>query len=75
MWAGCPHAHPSAKAQVTAYRNGRDGLARNGPDNYPRPGYITWQQALKAWTAQQEKAKPVDPIIGDTSRGSLLPAP
>lgn len=67
---GCPHLHSSAKAQVRQYRNGTNGLANYGHDPYPRPGVVTWRAALAAWEAE----KPVDPIIGDPARGSLLPA-
>lgn len=33
---GHPDLAPSAARQVTAYRNGRNGLANNGPDDGPR---------------------------------------
>lgn len=71
IWIGCPHVSSGAAAQVAQYRAGLNGLAGRGRDTYPRPGVVTWQTALAAWEAE----KPVDPIIGDTSRGSLLPAP
>jgi hypothetical protein len=45
IWIGCPHLDPTAARQVTAYRNGRNGLANNGPDKSPRVTPITWQAA------------------------------
>ena len=41
---GCPDLSPAAARQVTAYRNGRNGLANNGRDTGPKVGYITWEQ-------------------------------
>lgn len=38
-------ASRGAKAQVVAYRNGRDGLARNRPDNGPDADYVTWERS------------------------------
>jgi hypothetical protein len=37
---GNDKASPEAKQQVEAYRNGRDGLASNGPDRWWRPKHI-----------------------------------
>ncbi|MGD7704647.1 hypothetical protein [Microlunatus sp. Y2014] len=49
IWIGCPHVSSGAANQVTAYRNGRNGLASNARDNGPRPGVVTWSDALDAW--------------------------
>lgn len=43
-----------ARAQVTAYKNGRNGLANDRPDDGPRVGYITWEQYLKAHPQDEE---------------------
>jgi hypothetical protein len=43
--AGCPHASKAAKRQLTKVKQGRDGLARNGPDYEPKVTYRTWRQA------------------------------
>lgn len=45
---GCIHASPAAKRQVTAYRNGRNGLSNNGPDTGPRVPFVSWQIASLA---------------------------
>lgn len=42
---GCPHLSSGAADQVNDYRNGRNGLANNGPDTGPDVAYITWQDA------------------------------
>jgi hypothetical protein len=46
---GEPDLSPAARRQVTAYRNGHNGLANNGPDDGPK-GYtgVTWESYLKA---------------------------
>lgn len=46
---GCPHLHWQAANQVTAWRNGRNGLANNRADrDRTRPSIIrTWAQALE----------------------------
>lgn len=46
---GEPDLSPAARRQVTAYRNGHNGLANNGPDDGPK-GYIdvTWESYQKA---------------------------
>jgi hypothetical protein len=36
----------AAKAQVTAYKNGRNGLANNGPDDGPRVAYDVYRQDI-----------------------------
>ena len=41
---GDKQLHPSAAAQVTAYRKGRNGLASNGPDDGPKVSFRTWEQ-------------------------------
>lgn len=38
---GCPDLSSGARNQVTAYKNGRNGLATNGPDDGPRT-YVSW---------------------------------
>jgi hypothetical protein len=43
---GCPHASTGAKAQVTQYRNGQNGLANRGRDDGPNVPEITWREAL-----------------------------
>jgi len=51
---------PSAARQVTAYRAGRDGLARNLPDNTWRPKPIptfTWAKYQRAQAAAFKAAK------------------
>lgn len=48
-----------AKAQVVAYRLGRDGLARNRADTEPRPGYVSW--AGSRYNPANAPAKPVKP--------------
>lgn len=45
---GNERAADSAKRQVTAYRNGRNGLANNGPDDGPRVGVHTFAYPPKA---------------------------
>lgn len=48
---GCPHASNSAKDQVTAYRNGRDGLLANGHSYGPNVSPRTYRQALAQLTS------------------------
>lgn len=38
---GCPDLSSGARSQVTAYKNGRNGLANNGADDGPR-AYVSW---------------------------------
>lgn len=38
---GCPDLSSGARAQVTAYKNGRNGLRNNGPDTGSR-AYVSW---------------------------------
>jgi hypothetical protein len=45
IWQGCPHLSSGAADQVVDYKNGRDGLADNGPDQSPHVKPITWQDA------------------------------
>jgi hypothetical protein len=60
---GCPHAHYSAKAQVTSCNNGGNGLAGNGPDDGPRTGVQwplrTWSAGI-LWAASQASSPGVD---------------
>jgi hypothetical protein len=49
---GCPDLSSGAKKQVTAYRNGLNGLANNGPDKSPHVPYITWQDALAKYESE-----------------------
>ena len=48
---------PSAARQVTSYRNGRNGLANNGPDDAPRPNPLP----LFVWPAPKPAARPTGP--------------
>lgn len=41
IWIGCPHLSSGAKAQVTMYRDGYNGLANWGRDTGPRVGFIS----------------------------------
>lgn len=52
---GEPDLSPAARRQVTAYRNGHNGLANNGPDDGPK-GYtgVTWESYQKAHTTEDE---------------------
>ncbi|MGH3503873.1 MAG: hypothetical protein ACRDQA_23705 [Nocardioidaceae bacterium] len=61
VWIGCPHLSSGAAYQVTAYRNGRDGLAANRADRFPRPGYTTWQDALSSWEHELNKVGVLTP--------------
>lgn len=47
---GCPDLSSGAAYQVTAYKNGRNGLANNGKDDGPRT-YVgwTWEKYKKAY--------------------------
>lgn len=50
---GDPDLSPAARDQVTAYKNGRNGLASNGPDDGPRKWVNTtwekWEKAHPNW--------------------------
>ena len=54
LWIGCPHLHSSAAAQVTSWKNKRNGLRSNALDrDTTRPSPIRdWKQGL-AWAKQQ----------------------
>ena len=54
LWIGCPHLDPSAAAQVTSWKNKRNGLRSNSLDrDTTRPTPIRdWKQGL-AWATQQ----------------------
>jgi hypothetical protein len=54
--AGCSHASKAAKRQLTKVKNGRDGLARNGPDYEPKVTYRTWRQAWSKYTKHSATA-------------------
>ena len=41
---GCPDLSDEARGQVVDYRNGRDGLLGNGPDDGPDVPFTTWEQ-------------------------------
>jgi hypothetical protein len=43
-----------AADQVTAYKNGRNGLKGNGKDDGPKVAYTTWAQYLKAHPQDEE---------------------
>lgn len=46
---GCPDLSSAAAAQVVDYKNNRNGLASNGPDDGPRTWVnVTWETYLKA---------------------------
>lgn len=47
---GCPHVSSSARDQITDYKNGRNGLANNGPDPGPRITLPTWRDAIAKYT-------------------------
>ena len=63
---GCPHAHPDARAQITAAFQGGDGLGGNVPDD-PRladalvPGR-TWRQGI-AWHRSQERLRKLRSVL------------
>ena len=53
-----PGLSPQARQQCTAYANARDGLARNGPDPYPRPkqtGFPKTQPEEEDMNADQDR--------------------
>lgn len=54
LWIGCPHLHAQAAAQVTSWRNLRNGLRSNTLDrDKTRPSPIrNWEQGL-AWATAQ----------------------
>ena len=54
LWIGCPHLHAQAAAQVTSWRNLRNGLRSNTLDrDRTRPAPVRdWIQGL-AWATQQ----------------------
>ena len=54
LWIGCPHLHDQAAAQVTSWRNLRNGLRSNTLDrDKTRPSPIrNWEQGL-AWATAQ----------------------
>ena len=43
-----------ARAQVQAYKDGRNGLANDRPDDGPRVGFTTWEQYLKSHPEDEE---------------------
>ena len=47
--SGKTNASPGAKTQISAYLNGRDGLAGNGPDTSPRP------KPIPRWSHKRNK--------------------
>ena len=54
LWIGCPHLHAQAAAQVTSWRNLRNGLRSNTLDrDQTRPAPVRdWTRGL-AWATQQ----------------------
>jgi hypothetical protein len=63
----------AARRQVTAYRNGRNGLANNGPDDGPT-GFTTvlWESYQKAHQVEDDMAQAdVDAINGYTKQVSI----
>jgi hypothetical protein len=63
---GCPDLAPSAARQVTAYKNGRNGLANNGPDDGPR-GYqdVTWESYNAAHPDEEWEMTVGDQILAE----------
>lgn len=56
---GCPHAHPSAVAQIVEGEAGGDGLTGNAPDPGPRDVQIplrTWQEGV-AWAKRRQRRR------------------
>lgn len=77
---GHPDLAPSAARQVTAYRNGRNGLANNGPDDGPRLNPIpvfTWQE--KDWldmATESEVRKIVrEELLAVLNAAGVVPVP
>lgn len=64
---GCPHLSSGAADQVVDYRNGRNGLANNGPDTGPDVPYITWQDAYYKYVDQVGGDDVPDVIKGQRS--------
>lgn len=62
---GCPDLSRAARDQVVDYRNGRNGLAGNGPDDGPDVEYVTWEQYLATKTPPPPPVKPHDPVEDD----------
>lgn len=78
IWIGCPDLSWAAEDQVADYKNGRDGLAQNGPDKSPRPDKIqSWQDALADYegegifgmTAPKKWDRSTDQTITQASSG------
>lgn len=63
---GDPGLSPAARRQVTAYRNGLNGLANNGPDDGPK-GYtgVLWESYLKAHQQEDDMAAADVKVIND----------
>ena len=53
--------HPAAAQQVTAYKNGRNGLASNGPDDFWRPSRIENYRYLSE--EDEVKQEDIDKIV------------
>lgn len=68
--AGCPHRDPSAVKQEVAARNGRNGLANNGPFRGDPGPIITWEQALA-----RETGSPGLPNTGVVTPTPVAPKP
>lgn len=63
---GHPDLAPSAARQVTAYLNGRNGLANNGPDDGPRLNPIprpVWPPREEALMVTPEDEKKIERIV------------
>lgn len=70
---GEPDLSPAARRQVTAYRNGHNGLANNGPDDGPK-GYtgVTWESYQKTHLPEDNMAQAdVTAINGYTKEVSI----
>ena len=73
LWIGCPHLHDQAAAQVTSWRNLRNGLRSNTLDrDKTRPSPIrNWEQGL-AWATAQLAQLEDDMAMTPTERAALV---
>lgn len=62
---GCPDASAGAKQQMTAYKNHRNGLASNGPDD-GRPLYsgVTWESFAKGYFMSAAEVADLKKVLG-----------
>jgi hypothetical protein len=73
------HAHPDAKAQVTEYRRGGDGLVGTRPFYGPKVAFTTWEDSPHYGTDAWDMAEPkdvwtadVDPAATKVPAGKVL---